>query len=287
MKNRVGNPVQVKKRRSGGILQGALLLLALAGCRVDILGFFGSTDFDKRFQDRDTFNFLNQGELNPAFTAPYSFIVLSDTHIENGNTHGLEKITGVAQAAGAKFVVVTGDITQKSRRQDLEKFLEIAESLRGVSIPLYPVIGNHDIYSGGWSLWRELIGSTTYCVRSPDTALIMLDSANTNFGKNQLDWLENRLGEAKKNTFVFTHANLFTESIGDMQAFTDTRERARVLSLLKGRCDAVFTGHVHRRIIRKTGGVWYITQEDFVRHSNYCLVRVDAAGGVSWEFKTL
>jgi predicted phosphodiesterase len=264
-----------------------LLLPVLSGCRMDILGLFASTDFDKRFQERDTFNFLNQSDLRPDFTAPYSFIVLSDTHIENGNARGLEKIAGAALAAGAQFVVITGDITQNGRRQDLEKFREIGESLRSLSIPLYPVIGNHDIYSGGWSLWRELIGSATYQAESPDTTLIMLDSANANFGRDQLDWLENRLKGAKKNTFVFTHANLFTQSIGDKQTLTDTRERARMLSMLKGRCGAVFSGHAHRRIIREAGGVQCVTLEDFLSHSSYCLVRVDAAGGVSWEFRTL
>jgi predicted phosphodiesterase len=282
--------VKINRRPLSWVL--CSLLLALSGCNVDILGFFGSTDFNERFRDRDTFNFLNSGELTPNFSAPYSFIVLSDTHIERGNTRGLEKIKDTVQKAnigGAeiRFVVITGDITQNGRRQDLEKFLEIAESLRSLSVPLYPVIGNHDIYSGNWSLWRELIGSSTYCVESLDTTLIMLDSANANFGRDQLNWLEDRLRGAKKNTFVFTHANLFTESIKDIEMLTDTRERARVLSMLKGRCDAVFAGHVHRRIIREAGGVRYITQEDFRDHSNYCLVRVDAAGGISWEFKKL
>jgi 3',5'-cyclic AMP phosphodiesterase CpdA len=267
---------------------------------VDVLGLFASSDFDKRFRERDTFNFLNHDERFPTLPSSYSFIVLSDTHIENGDAHGLERITAAVQKANAaaqaandvggqiKFAVITGDITQNGRRQDLEKFREIAGALRSLSPPvaLYPVIGNHDIYSGGWSQWRELIGSATYCVESGDTTLIMLDSANANFGMNQLDWLEDRLRGARKNTFIFTHANLFTESIGDMEMLTDVRERARVLSMLKGRADAVFAGHVHRRIIRQAGGVWYITQEDFVGHSNYCLVRVDA-GGFSWEFKSL
>lgn len=282
----------VKIGRKGPPWALCFLLLALSGCNVDILGFFGSTDFNERFRERGSFNFLNSAELAPNFSAPYSFIVLSDTHIEGGDTHGLERIKDTVQGANAggeniRFVVVTGDITQNGRRQDLEKFLEIAESLRSLSVPLYPVIGNHDIFSGNWSLWRELIGSSTYCVESPDTTLIMLDSANANFGRDQLEWLEDRLRGAKGNTFVFTHANLFTESIKDIEMLTDTRERARVLSLLKGRCDALFAGHVHRRIIRKAGGVWYITQEDFKGHSNYCLVRVDAAGGISWEFKKL
>jgi predicted phosphodiesterase len=263
------------------------LLLAFVGCRADFFGLFASSDFNNRFNDRDTFRFLRPSELKPQFSAPYSFIVLSDTHIEGGNAHGLEGIKGAAQAAGAKFVVITGDITQQGRREDLEKFKEIAESLRSLSIPLYPVIGNHDIYSGGWSQWRDLIGSATYCVESPDTTLIMLDSANANFGRDQLDWLEDRLKGARKNTFIFTHANLFTESMNDIEMVTDTRERARMLSMLKGRCDAVFAGHVHRRIIREAGGVRYITLEDFLDHSTYCLVRVDAAGGFSWEFRKL
>jgi 3',5'-cyclic AMP phosphodiesterase CpdA len=259
----------------------------IPGCRIDLFGFFASTDFNERFKDRDTFHYLRDSELRPSFTAPYNFIVVSDTHIEGGNAHGLERIVDAVQAEGAAFVVCTGDITQNGRREDLEKFLEIGESLRALSVPLYPVIGNHDIYSNAWPRWRELIGSASYRVEGPDTTLIMLDSANANFGREQLDWLEDRLGEAREHTFIFTHANLFTESLGDLEMVTDTRERARMLSMLKGRCDAVFAGHVHRRIIREAGGVWYITQEDFRDHANYCLVRVDAAGAVSWEFKRL
>jgi predicted phosphodiesterase len=263
------------------------LLLALSGCRGDFFGLFVSTDYNERFRDRDSFRFLTQAELRPSFSAPYSFIVLSDPHIEGGNAHGLEKIRDAAAGAGAKFVVITGDITQNGRRQDLEKFLEIARSLRPLSIPLYPVIGNHDIYSGGWSQWRDLIGSATYCVESPDTTLIMLDSANASLGREQADWLEERLRRAKKNTFVFTHANLFTESLGDHEMLTDTRERARLISMLRGRCGAVFSGHVHRRIIREAGGVRYITLEDFVGHSSYLLGRVDSGGNLSWEFREL
>ncbi|MDR0400911.1 MAG: metallophosphoesterase [Treponema sp.] len=263
------------------------ILLALAGCRIDPLGFFVTTDYSKRFKERDNFRFLGEAELKPSFSAPYAFIVLSDTHIERGNAHGLERIKDAAAAAGAAFVVVTGDITQKGRRRDLEKFLEIAESLRTLSIPLYPVIGNHDIYSGGWSHWRDLIGSATYAVESPDTTLIVLDSANANFGRDQLNWLEDRLGRAGKIAFVFTHANLFTETLGDREVVTDTRERARMLAMLQGRCGAMFSGHAHRRIIREAGGVQYITLESFLDHSTYCLGRVDANGNFSWEFRKL
>ncbi|MDR3247667.1 MAG: metallophosphoesterase [Treponema sp.] len=257
----------------------------IVSCKVDVLGLFGSSDFDGRFAERDSFRFLTSAELHPSFAAPYSFVVITDTHIDGGDAHGLEKIGDVVAAdASIKFIVVTGDITQGGYRQDLEKFITIAKSL---PVPVYPVIGNHDIYFGNWSVWKDLIGSTTYRVESPDTTLLILDSANASFGKGQLDWLDSRLNSARKNTFIFTHDNLFTESMGDFQAVADIRERARMLSMLKGRGDAVFAGHVHRRIIREAGGVQYITIEDFRDHSIYCVVQVDVSGNISWEFKKL
>jgi 3',5'-cyclic AMP phosphodiesterase CpdA len=276
-------------RGAGFLAPLCAAILALSGCNVDVLGLFGTSDFNERFKDRNTFHHLQDSERSPGFTAPYTFIVLSDTHIEAGDTRGLGRIVEVVQAESAGFMVITGDITQDGRGGDLKRFVELAESLRSLSppVPLYPVIGNHDIFFGNWSVWRDLIGSTIYRIDSPDTTLIMLDSANANFGSEQLNWLEKQLQSVKENSFVFTHANLFTESIADIEMVTDARERARVLSMLKGRCDVVFAGHVHRRIVRNAGGVWYITQDDFRDHSAYCLVRVDAAGGISWEFKKL
>jgi predicted phosphodiesterase len=266
-----------------------IIPLLSSGCNVDGLGLFGSNDLDERLRERNTFHFLQNSELKPGFSAPYSFMVISDTHIEEGDAHGLEKIKDAVQTEGVSFAVITGDITQGGYRQDLKKFIEIANSLRSLPapVPLYPVIGNHDIYFGNWSVWKDLIGSTSYRVESPDTTLIMLDSANANFGQSQLDWLDKRLKKAKQNVFIFTHANLFTESFDDIEMVTDTRERARLLSLLKDRCAAMFTGHVHRRIIREAGGVRYITLEDFRNNSTYCLVTVQASGSISWEFKKL
>jgi predicted phosphodiesterase len=270
------------------VLLWAFPLLA-SGCNVDLLGLFGSNDFAERFREKDSFRYLRDSERSPAFRAPYSFIVLSDIHIEGGNTWGLERIAGAAEAEQARFAVITGDITQNGRRQDLEQFLAIAETLRSLDppVPLYPVIGNHDIFSGNWPVWRDLIGSTVYRVDSPDTSLIVLDSANGNFGQDQLEWLEEQLAGVTGNTFIFTHINLFTKFINDLGMVTDTRERARVVSLLSGRGDVMFAGHAHRRIIREAGGVRYVTLEDFRDNANYCLVRVDASGGVSWEFKKL
>jgi predicted phosphodiesterase len=261
------------------VLGGVFLLVS---CNVDIPGLIASTDLDERWKERDTFNFLTPADRSLSLGDDYSFIVLSDTHIEGGNAHGLEKLKDAVDD-DVKFVVVNGDITQGGHFMDISKFLEIARSL---GVPCYPVAGNHDIYFGNWRIWKEYIGSTAYRIDGGSATLFILDSANAFFGADQIKWLERGLKTATGRVFVFSHVNLFVESPVDEQQFTDIRERARITSLLTGRCDAMFTGHVHKRIIRETGGVRYITTEDFRSSSAYCRVTV-SRDGIRWEFKTL
>jgi 3',5'-cyclic AMP phosphodiesterase CpdA len=279
------------------LLLSCTLALSAASCSVDIFGFFGSNDFDERFEDRNTFRLL--AEEDRALSLPadeeYSFVVLTDTHIEDGNDQGLGRLIDVIDRDGAgtddKFVVITGDITQNGRRKDLECFINFVKELKeSKGIPCYPVLGNHDIYFNNWRNWRDLIGSSCYRVGAPEsgTTLFILDSANASFGFRQLDWLERELGKTSGHVFLFTHANFFIRDLGfaDRQQFTGVRERARVISLLAGKAEAVFSGHLHKRVERESGGVKYITIEDFKDNKTWCRVYV-AKTGVRYEFKTL
>ncbi|MDR1410764.1 MAG: metallophosphoesterase, partial [Spirochaetaceae bacterium] len=225
----------------------------------------------------------------------YSFVVLTDTHIENGDDQGLGRLIDAVDTDGSgtddKFVVITGDITQSGRRKDVECFINFVEDLkRQKGIPCYPVLGNHDIYFNTWQVWRDLIGSSCYRVGAPGsgTTLFILDSANASFGFRQLDWLEQELGKTSGRVFLFTHANFFTKDLGfaDMEQLTDVRERARVISMLAGRVDAVFSGHIHKRVERESGGVKYITIEDFRDNKAWCRVYVTKTG-LRYDFNTL
>jgi len=265
-----------------------LLCFAVFGCDVDMGGLFGSTDLDIRLKEKNTFKFLKGKDIFPAFGDEYSFIVLTDIHIKDGNAYGLENIKTVIEGnPEIKFAVFCGDITQKGAERDLIKFIEITGNL---PIPVYPVIGNHDIYFGNWSVWEKLIGSTSYRINGDSATLFILDSANGFWGKQQIGWLENELksahGKATGRVFIFSHHNLFVGSTGSIQQFADTKERARIVSLLSGKCDMMFTGHSHERLINEAGGTLYVNIEDFTRSKTYCLISVNKTG-ISYEFKKL
>jgi len=266
------------------ILPVCITVCVTAGCRVDPFGLFASTDLDTRLKEKNNFKFLSSGDLSPmTLGEEYLFIVLTDTHIEKGNTYGLEELkTVIENNKDIKFAVFCGDITQNGKEKDVKKFIDTARSL---GIPAYPVIGNHDIYFGNWPVWKDLIGSTSYRVSGDGATLFILDSANGFIGKGQTDWLENELKETRGKVFVFSHHNFFVGRPKGQQ-LADTKERARIISLLSGKCDIMFTGHSHERLIREAGGVLYLNIEAFTRNRTYCLVSVKKTG-VSYEFKNL
>ena len=260
-------------------------------CSNDFAGFVASNDLDERLNSKDYFPFLdneNRDWRNVSFGNEYKFIIVTDTHMEDGADFGLRDLPKAIQKHNAKFAVNIGDITQHGTAHDVDMFIEIADSL---GVPFYPTIGNHDIYFGTWSVWKEKIGSTNYRINIKDgddihTSLLFMDSANAFLGRKQLDWLEFELRkDLPANIFVFTHAAFFTTGI-KMQQLTDTRERARVAYILKDKADIMFMGHSHQRAINEAGNVRYVTFEDFKTTSIYIVVDVKTTG-VTYTFDKL
>ncbi|MCL2210445.1 MAG: metallophosphoesterase [Treponema sp.] len=268
--------------------------LFFCGCNIDFLGFIVSNDLDERLLEKDNFIFLdgkksdgttrNWRNLNLDTHDNYSFIVLTDTHIEGDKAYGFERLYQKI-TPDIKFAAVLGDITQNGAAADLETFIKIADSL---GIPCYPVIGNHDVYFTNWPEWKTRIGSTNYRIDSVDknTTLLFLDSANSFFGQKQLDWLETQLKNTGENVFVFTHSPLFVKGPASMQQITDYRERSRIVSMLRNRCDIMFTGHSHKHLENETGNVRYVNIEDFKSSQVYCVVTVNGSS-ITYKFEKL
>ena len=277
------------------VLSAALFTV---GCSNDFSGLIASSDLDDRLKSKNDFPFLDARDWrNISFDGnEYKFLIVTDTHMEDGDDFELKKIKSVIENNNSdpsnvkiEFAVNLGDITQHGTEHDIKMFIDIAD---GLGIPFYPVIGNHDFYFGNWPVWRDLIGSTNYRIDIKDagnythTSLFVLDTGNAFFGRKQLDWLEHELRKTgSKNLFVFTHAALFTTGI-KMQLVTDTRERARIASILRDKADIMFSGHSHQRAVNKAGNVTYITFEDFKSTNIYIIAHVKPSG-VTYKFEKL
>ena len=180
-----------------------------------------------------------------------------------------------------------------------------------ISFPFYPVVGNHDITHNGWALWSNIFHSSFYqvpilVVTDVDKGemvldrLIFLDSASGTLGREQVDLIEQGTLDAKeiekeygvktRNTFVFSHTNIFRPRSVE---FASTFPREEMFFLLdkfaKWNANIVFLGHVHKWDEQVVNGIEYLTLDSMCEENNpepgdYLVrVHVKLNGEVKWE----
>ena len=211
--------------------------------------------------------------------------------------------------------VFVGDESDADQKADDDFYFysdgERLYSLDEISFPFYPVVGNHDITHNGWALWSNIFHSSFYQIPilvMTDVEkgemvldhLIFLDSASGTLGREQVELIEKGVLEAKemekeygvktRNTFVFSHTNIFRPRSVE---FASTFPREEMFFLLnkfsEWNATIVFLGHVHMWDHQTVNGIEYLTLDSMCEANNPepgdYLVRVKckADGGVSWE----
>jgi hypothetical protein len=170
------------------------------------------------------------------------------------------------------------------------------------------VVGNHDITHNGWALWSNIFHSSFYDfyvgigIINDEVIFdhfIFLDTANGTLGQEQVDLIEagvlddqygEMFGIRTRNTFVFSHTNIFRPS--SLQ-FSSTFAREETFFLLnqfvEWKASIVFCGHVHKWDEQEVGGVHYLTLDAMSEKNNpapgdyLARVHVKRDGTLWWE----
>ncbi len=143
------------------------------------------------------------------------------------------------------------------------------DAIEDLDIPLYPVMGNHDVRGSGWEVTRERIfhdDLTYYSFDKGDCHFVILDAFMPGLenwiSEEQMDWLEDDLSDTDKpHIFVFVHAPLYPVGGYFGEALdTDLELRDRLVSLfIQYGVDAVFCGHEHFYACFEYNGITQIT----------------------------
>jgi len=208
--------------------------------------------------------------------------------------------------------IFMGDEDDKGQLYDDSYYLyvdtinDVTYDLDHLPYPFYPVVGNHDITHNGWALWSNIFHSSFYDVFvivdfNPLTIdhFIFLDTANGTLGKEQVKLIEEGVLDGRnyeengyyfRNTFVFSHTNIFRPS--SLQ-FASTFPREETFFLLeqfkRWEADIVFMGHVHKWDDRVNGQTTYLTLDSMSESNNpepgdYLVrVHVKKDGTITWE----
>lgn len=249
------------------------------------------------------------GNPNDASGALFSFMILSDLHINGGASEQSEKFRHtlddmLAFESKIETIVITGDITESATERDYEEFRRI---LKRYKLPrMYANMGNHDYYNiwiskdGAWSKETMPNGKTDagsrvafmkqfqlekpyseavvngYTILLLSQEVYVQEKPNVGEGAwysdEQLAWLKDRLARRTDNkpVFVMIHQPL-PPSGQDGGSHTLIRAK-EFRSILKPYANVfVFSGHNHQDF--KNGRAHYV-KETFHWFQNSSVGRV-------------
>jgi len=224
--------------------------------------------------------------------APFRFVAYGDTRFHDPkDTEAANPAVRVAlvQAiaeANPAFICFTGDIVYNGYDANDWKVWDSETSiLREKKIPIYPVLGNHDLHKEELALpnyfqrFPELKNSRYYSVRAGNTLLLALDSSLDESTGPQGQWLAGKLDRVSADVdfvFVMDHHPPYTSS-SDEKKFGgghSARPQEQALARLLEEREAharfrivVFSGHVHNYERHEHGGVTYFVSGGGAAHA--------------------
>lgn len=199
---------------------------------------------------------------------------LTDTHIRLPGTlaygvvdtaHFLERAVAhlTSHPARPEALIVTGDLTDFDRPEEYARFRALTAAL---SLPLFPIPGNHDSTQGLAAAFPELAertqgGKFNYVVDAFALRLVMLDSSVPGaphglLGIQTLDWLDATLAAAAdRPTLVALHHPPFLTGIHhmDVQNLRDSTALEAVIGR-HPQVQGLVCGHVHRTVLTTFAG---------------------------------
>ena len=228
---------------------------------------------------------LMAGMASAEEAAPFFFVQLTDPQIgmfsKNADfqheTANFEFAVASINRLKPAFVIVTGDLTNKTGDET-----QIAEYLRLTakidrSIPCYNVPGNHDLgnepTAESLAAYQAHFGPDHYSFRHGPMVGLVLDSPLMWARKNvlpqadqQRQWLTSELEKAKQEgagpVIVFQHHPWFSESIDEPDAYENIplAQRRPCLDLLRQYgVTHVFAGHYHANMVSRYESLELVT----------------------------
>jgi acid phosphatase type 7 len=211
------------------------------------------------------FDFVAYGDVR--FTAP------SDTRVSSPEAR--RAIVERVAAARPAFVLITGDLVLKgSDVRDWQVWDQETQPLRDAHVPVFPVLGNHDLSGDATGTnflahFPDLTGQRWYTLRARNVLCFMLDSDSDEPGSTQWQWLERQLSavpaEVDFLVFVLHHPPYTNSENNALGGGHSSRPQEQKLAAMLEQRQAsmrqrmiVIAGHVHSYERYEHAGITYI-----------------------------
>lgn len=232
----------------------------------------------------------------------YSVLVITDPHFGSDRAELEEdafykwfknQLENDDETLRPRFMICLGDILDGGHKKEAESYNKFTERLKQMAelsgitgFETYSILGNHDLYNHGWSVWKENIKPyTSFYTFSTKTSLsqgfswYFLDTANGTLGKNQLELLSSSMKKDPLSKIVSMHYPLYCDGVIQL-AIQNSLERNMLFSLFaQNDVKLVLEGHAHTAKDYDSGIFKEHLIPSFLYSRTVCLLTVDESNG--------
>lgn len=222
-------------------------------------------------------------ELQLQVSTPFHFVAYGDSRFhdpkdrEAANPEVRQTLVQAIAQTSPAFISFGGDIVYNGYDKDDWKVWDTETALwREKKIPVYPVLGNHDLHGDEkvaldnyFQRFPDIKNSLYYSVRAANTLMLVMDSSLDETSGPQWQWLTQKLDHLPGEVdfvFIVLHHPPYTSS-SDAKRFggghsprAKEQELAKLLEARQQNLRAriiVFSGHVHNYERHEHGGITY------------------------------
>ncbi|HOZ54058.1 MAG TPA: metallophosphoesterase [Bacilli bacterium] len=196
----------------------------------------------------------------------WSFYTISDLH--GGINVAVPAIKNIVRNK-PDFIIAAGDIVNTGSESE---YIVMNNLFASSPVPIYPVIGNHDVWGNGGRYYSYFFGPYYYSFKYKNATLIFLDTSSGIIGDAQFQWFENELKKVNTDLiFVFSHTPPINPTTGLFDSYININselsssiqskaESDKIVSLCKEyKVDYFVSAHIHRYDHKAINGTTYIT----------------------------
>ncbi|MCR4939734.1 MAG: metallophosphoesterase [Treponemataceae bacterium] len=254
---------QQRTSRTGIHLISAVLVIALlsvAGCEFGLTEAiyrpYGVNERAKELKDIT----LPASVLDSSIyqSKKYNFMIITDMHYGSGRQvperqilNWLDQFNASAETQAKKplFCIILGDMAHTGNKEDFAAFNTFQEKLEVKGIPVYSIVGNHDLLNSGWQYWKTSCnpGTSFFRFKTDNVSWYFTDTGSGTMGETQLSALEQAFAADSNRKLLFSHYPIYGGGNGvPLFSMGNEKERARIIDLYaNNNVKYSFEGHWH------------------------------------------